>query len=118
MAAFWRSDLALDVLHAQIEGLKHLAATSGYLELLGLIPGSTVDLKAHVAKLYQEIDTGLATFKREGRYLPLKDIVSEAAQRDLFLTIAARINHLTAGFARNFMVAADLPLGFNAADGD
>ena len=112
-AAFWRSDLAIDVMQRHLEGLKHLVLVSGFQNML---PANSVDLQKHVAMIYKEISQGFHGFQKEK--LSIADVVSTENQRSIYEKIAARITHLNAGFARNFAVAADLPLGFNATDGD
>ena len=112
-AAFWRSDLALDVMQSHFKGLKHLVYVSGFQNML---PAHSVDLQKHVAMIYKEINQGFQSFQQEK--LSIADVVSHENQRGIYEKIAARITHLNAGFARNFAVAADLSLGFNALDGD
>ncbi len=112
-AAFWRSDLAIDVMQHHLEGLKHLVSVSGFQNML---PANSVDLQKHVTKIYEEIGREFQKF--EQKKLSIADVVSTENPRNNYEKIAARIMHLNAGFARNFAVAADLPLGFNATDGD
>ena len=110
-AAFWRSSLSLPVIKAQYESLKHMVEVSGFLRLL---PEVGVDLNAHVREVYTEIEQRLKVL--EG--LSMMAIVQDEKRLADLRFIAKRLQHLTAGFARNFAIAADLPLGFNASDGD
>ncbi len=112
-AAFWRSGLAIDVMQSYLKGLRHLVEVSGFQNML---PANDVDLQRHVAMVYKEINQGFQSFEQEN--LNIADVVSHEDLRGVYEKIAARITHLNAGFARNFAVAADLPLGFNALDGD
>jgi len=114
-AAFWRSGLALDVLQNNLNGLKHFIHTSGFLQLL---VDEEVDLQAHVQGVYQEIEKGFESFVKNGSALPIEHVVTDPMHRPVFEMLIAKISHLNAGFARQFAVAADLPLGFNASDGD
>ena len=110
-AAFWRSGLSVAVIKAQYESLKHMVEASGYLQLL---PNVGVDLKAHVHDVYSEIEQRLALLDGQS----MMEIAQDETRKADLRFIAKRLQHLTAGFARNFAIAADLPLGFNASDGD
>ena len=110
-AAFWRSHSAVPVINQQFNSLKHMVAVSGYLMLL---PEVDVDLHAHVKDIYRDIETRLDALLKNSIF----EVVEDEKKRAQMQFVAARLQHLTAGFARNFAIAANLPLGFNATDGD
>lgn len=114
-AAFRLSGYSLLYLKAQFDGLMVFVASSGFIKLL---PNSQVDLLAHVKRVVDEINDLFDQLSPNGQPLSMADITKDPGRRVIFETIATKITHLNAGFARQFAVAADLPLGFNATDGD
>jgi len=114
-AAFWRSRLALESLQTNLDGLKHFIHSSGFLDLL---VDDTVDLQAHVKGVYEEVKVGFNALMKTGSYISIDKALTDQTHRSVFEVLIAKISHLNAGFARHFAVAADLPLGFNASDGD
>lgn len=128
-SAFWRSGLAVHYMRAKFQSLMQLVKVSGFTELL---PKGSVDLGAHVNRVADEIERSLTGLETLGGVEASSEASGQAPQRGkgilvvrssedawgLFELIGKRLDHLRAGMARQFAVAADLPLGFNASDGD
>ncbi len=112
-AAFWRSGLSLRVIKTNIEAMDHFVRKSGFKLLLDKSP---VDLQFHVRKMFQKIYASFDGFEKKS-FLIFNVLADENAKSQL-KDIAKTVSHLNVGFARYFALAADLPLGFNASDGD
>ena|GEM_PF-6934009 len=112
-AAFWRSGLSLQVIKTNIEAIDHYVRKSGFKLLLDKSP---VDLQFHVSKMFQKIYSSFEDF--ENKSYSIFKVLSDETAKDQLRGIAKTISHLNVGFARYFALAADLPLGFNASDGD
>ncbi len=114
-AAFWRSGLAIAYIRAKFNGLMAFVRVSGFIDLL---PKDGVDLRAHVNRVENEISQIFSGFKDAGKTRQIAAILTTPRSRADFEQLTKHVSHLNAGFARQFAVAADLPLGFNASDGD
>ncbi len=114
-AAFWRAGLALKVIRTNLEAVEDLVTLSGFRDLL---PKNPVDLARYVDKVYQKKYATFDRFKLGNRALPIEGVLRGDDSRAAFIELMKSVNHLNAGFARNFAVEADLPMGFNASDGD
>lgn len=112
-APFWRSGLSLKVLKRNIDAIDHFVAVSGFKSLLDKTP---IDLQFHVSKRFEEIYSILDNFEK--RSLTVFDVLQDDQSLSDLKTIAKTVSHLNVGFARYFAIAANLPLGFNASDGD
>jgi len=109
-AAFWRSGMAMQVIKANIAAIDDLALKSGFKSLL---PNSSLDLNAHAGRIIQQINTALDRLPADPAL-----VVHSPEHRKTFKGLLKQISHINAGYSRHFAIAADLPLGFNAADGD
>lgn len=112
-APFWRSGLSLKVLKSNIEAIDHFVAVSGFKALLDKSP---VDLQFHVTKMFKKVYSILGNFEK--RSLTVFDVLQDDQSLSDLKKIAKTVSHLNVGFARYFAIAANLPLGFNASDGD
>lgn len=112
-ALFWRSGLSLGIMQKNIEAIDHLIVVSGFENLLSREP---VDLRNHTRKIYKDIYQSFERFK--GANVTMNDVLSQPDERERFVKIKSDLGHLTAGFARHLAIAADIPMGFNASDGD
>lgn len=110
-ALFWRSGLALGMMKANLQAIDHMVQVSGFETLLLKTP---VDLQLHVRDMFKK--TYSLFDQLEGQ--SILAVVANPDRRKLFQSIMKNINHLNVGFSRYFAIAADLPLGFNASDGD
>lgn len=114
-AAFWRSGLAVKVIRTNLEAVEDLVTLSGFRDLL---PKNPVDLARYVDKVYQKKYATFDRFKLGKRPMPIEGVLRGDDSRAAFIELMKSVTHLNAGFARNFAVEADLPMGFNATDGD
>ncbi len=112
-AAFWRSGLSLQVLETNIEDMDHFVRKSGFKLLLDKSP---VDLQFHVRKMFQKIYASFDGFEKQS--FRIFNVLADENAKNQLRDIAKTVSHLNVGFARYFALAADLPLGFNASDGD
>jgi hypothetical protein len=114
-AAFWRSDLALDVIKENLLSIQDFVTVSRFRELL---PKKPIDLPFYVDKLFKGHYRAIDSFKGEVHDGDLAAILADKAGRERFKALMKMINHASVGFGRNLAIAADLPMGFNASDGD
>lgn len=112
-AAFWRSGLAIGVLRANLEAIDHIVKISGFERVLSRTP---VDLQFHVRKIFKTLYGIYDDWLKAD--MKISKILSEPSERARFIMLGKRTSHLNVGFSRYFAIAADLPLGFNASDGD
>lgn len=112
-AAFWRSGLSLQVIETNIEAMDHFVRKSGFKLLLDKSP---VDLQFHVRKMFQKIYASFDGFEKKS--FRIFNVLADENAKNQLKDIAKTVSHLNVGFARYFALAADLPLGFNASDGD
>lgn len=112
-ATFWRSDLTLNIVRTNLEAIDHFVDVSGFQDLLDKSP---VDLQFHVTKMFKQVYSLFDIFKKQK--LTIFNVMADNETQGQLKQIAKFINHLNVGFARYFALAADLPLGFNASDGD
>lgn len=112
-APFWRSGLTLKVIKTNIETMDFYVQRSGFKSLLDRSP---VDLQFHVSKMFLEIYASFKDFDKGS--LTIFSIMADETSKEKLQKIAKTVSHLNVGFARYFALAADLPLGFNASDGD
>lgn len=112
-APFWRSGLSLKVLESNIQAIDHFVAVSGFKALLDKSP---VDLQFHVTKMFKKVYSILGDFEK--RSLTVFDVLQDEQSLSDLKKVAKTVSHLNVGFARYFAIAANLPLGFNASDGD
>jgi predicted lipoprotein len=112
-AEFWRSGQSLAVLKANLEGLRELFGTDGGLgHLLRKTDGG-----AKVADDFAAAsDEALAALDRIT--LPLKDAVKDEAQRKEVEALAVQLVVLRDLLAGPVATTLNLPIGFNALDGD
>lgn len=112
-AAFWRSGLAIGVLRANLEAIDHIVKISGFESVLSRTP---VDLQFHVRKIFKTLYGIYDDWLNAD--MTISKVLSDPSERARFLMLGKRTSHLNVGFSRYFAIAADLPLGFNASDGD
>lgn len=114
-AAFWRSGVALDVIRQNLTALEDLITVSRFRDLL---PKKPIDLPAYVDKLFKYQYRAIDGFKGDKHAGDIALILQDENGRVAFQQLMNKINHTAVGFGRNLAVAADLPMGFNASDGD
>ena len=112
-AAFRRSGLSLEVIETNIEAMDHFVRKSGFKLLLDKSP---VDLQFHVRKMFKKIYASFDEFEKKS--FRIFNVLADENAKNQLKDIAKTVSHLNVGFARYFALAADLPLGFNASDGD
>lgn len=114
-APFWRSKMTVEYLRTNLDAIDDLVRKSGFWELLPLKP---IDMKRYVDGIFKQMYGSFDGFEKDGTRLTISEIVSGDTQRLEFKKLIKTISHANAGLSRNFAIAADLPMGFNAADGD
>jgi predicted lipoprotein len=112
-AEFWRSGQSLAVLSANLEGLREVFGTDGGLGgLLRSTPEGEPVAAAFAATLDQ-------AFRAKDRItLPLGAAIADPAQRKEVETLAEQILRLRDLLAGPVATDLNLPIGFNALDGD
>lgn len=114
-AQFWRSGMTVDVLRQNLKSIEQFVVVSGFRDLL---PKRPIDLPRYVDRLFKEKYRAIGDFSIADKQMAIDGIVRGKDSREAFKKLMKNVNHATVGFARNLAVAADLPMGFNAADGD
>lgn len=112
-AEYWRSALSLDVLKANLEGLREAFGTDGGLgKLLRATPEGGPVADALAATLDQ-------AFQAKDRIaLPLDQAVADATQRKEVEALGEQLLRLRDLLSGPIATDLNLPIGFNALDGD
>lgn len=112
-AELWRSDLSLAMLRANLEGLRELFGTDGGLGgLLGATPEGAPVADAFAATLAQ-------AFRVLDRIaLPLGEAAADAGRRGDVEALAEQLLRLRDLLSGPIATDLNLPIGFNALDGD
>ncbi len=112
-AEYWRSALSLDVLKANLEGLREAFGTDGGLgKLLRAAPEGGPVADALAATLDQAFQA------RDRIALPLDQAVADAAQRKAVEALGEQLLRLRDLLSGPVATDLNLPIGFNALDGD
>lgn len=112
-AEFWRSGQSLAVFKANLEGLRELFGTDGGLnKLLAATPEGAPVAEAFAATLQQAFGA------LDRITLPLDRAVADAAQRRNVETLAEQVLRLRDLLSGPIATDLNLPIGFNALDGD
>ncbi|MBL9034344.1 MAG: imelysin family protein [Rhodospirillaceae bacterium] len=112
-AEFWRSGQSLAVLRANLEGLRELFGTDGGLGgLLRATPDGAPVAAAFAATLEQ------AFLAADRITLPLGEAAADTAQRKEVTALAEQLLRLRDLLAGPIAADLNLPIGFNALDGD
>lgn len=114
-AQFWRSGMTVDVLRQNLKRVEDFVVVSGFRDLL---PKKPIDLPRYVDRLFKEKYRAIGDFSIADKQMAIDGIVRGKDSREAFKKLMKTVNHANVGFARNLAVAADLPMGFNASDGD
>lgn len=110
LAPYWRSGLTVDVIRANMTGLKEMFLFGGFQELTSQ---SHPDLKESVML---SVNNGLRILK--GINVPISDIIADERKRKKFKFISSILGVMRGHTGLAIVKAADLTIGFNADDGD
>ncbi len=112
-AEYWRSALSLDVLKANLEGLREAFGTDGGLgKLLRATPEGGPVADALAATLDQAFEA------KDRITLPLDQAVADAGQRKAVEALGEQLLRLRDLLSGPVATDLNLPIGFNALDGD
>jgi predicted lipoprotein len=112
-AEYWRSGQSVAVLKANLEGWRALFGVDQGLGALLAAQPNGKDVADQVSAAADEASEALA-----GITLPLNEAVADPAQRKQVEVFAARLVTLRDLLAGPVTTALNLPIGFNALDGD
>jgi len=107
---FWRSDMTLPMIAADIDGLKDLFDHAGMARLLPDGAGSIA------GNIDFEFRQALGLLRPDAR--PLAEVLKDKAARDRLILLDLLLGSLIGRLDREFAQAAGLASGFSFADGD